>query len=120
MNIEECYEQLGGNYVEVSKRLPNLQLIEKFIGKFLDDKSFETLCLQIECKNRDGAFRAAHSLKGVCSNLSFSRLSDSVSRLTELLRPETGSVSDKVIELFNDVRHDYEITADAIRRYLNP
>lgn len=118
MNIEECYEKMGGNYEDVSTRLPNLELIEKFIGKFLDDQSFETLRQQIKCRNREEAFRAAHTLKGICANLAFTRLLDSVSHLTEELRQEADSVSETAINLFTDVRSDYELTADAIRRYL--
>lgn len=119
MNIEECYEKMGGNYADVSMRLPGIKLIEKFIGIFLEDKSFETLRMQIESRNREQAFRAAHTLKGICANLSFNRLLTSVSQLTEELRTETNSVSDAVIELFKDVERDYEITADAIREYLD-
>ena len=116
---EECYEKIGGNYAEVSMRLPNPRLIERFVGKFLEDNSYEMLCTQIECRNRKEAFLAAHALKGVCANLSFSRLMDSVSRLTEVLRPETSSVSDHAIKLFGDVKRDYEMTAETIRSYLN-
>ena len=119
MNIEECYEELDGNYADVSKRLPGLRLIEKFIEKFLEDKSFDTLRMQIECGNREEAFRAAHTLKGVCANLSFTRLLNSASRLTEDLRSQTSNVSDNTIELLKDVEHDYEITVNAIRKYLD-
>lgn len=120
MNIEECYEELGGNCSEIKMRLTGIGLIDKFLVKFLDDKSFDTLCRQMECGNREEAFRAAHTLKGICANLSFSRLLASVSGLTEELRPasETNSVSYKAIDMLSDVRRDYEVTADAIRRYL--
>ena len=43
MTIEECYQELGGNYAEVCTRLPSPRLVEKFVGKFLDDRSYETL-----------------------------------------------------------------------------
>lgn len=119
MNIEECYEKLGGNYAEVSKRLPSLKLIEKFIGIFLEDKSFETLRMQIEDGNREEAFCAAHTLKGICANLSFTKLLCSSSRLTEELRQDTNYISDTAFELFKNVERDYEATTDAIRRYLD-
>ena len=119
MNIEECYERLGGNYADVRMRLPSVGLIEKFIGRFLEDKSFEELCQELECGNREGAFRAAHTLKGISANLGFSKLLGSASRLTEELRPQTSSVSEKAADLFQAVRNDYEMTVDAIRRYLN-
>lgn len=118
MNIEECYEELGGNYTELSKRLPSTRLIEKFIGKFLEDQSFETLCQQMECRNREKAFQAAHTLKGVCANLSFTRLLTSAAQLTEALRPETSLITDETLTMLSDVKRDYETTVGAIRRYL--
>ncbi|MGN0783971.1 MAG: Hpt domain-containing protein [Christensenellales bacterium] len=118
MNIEECYEEMGGNYAEVKKRFPSLGMIEKFIGKFLDDKSFETVCRETEQGNREEAFRAAHTLKGICANLSFSRLLQSTSRLTEVLRAQKESIPDEAVELLEAVRRDYEGTVNAIRKYL--
>lgn len=117
MNIEECYEKMGGNYAEVSMRFPNQRMIEKFIGKFLEDESFDTLCSQIQCSNKKEAFCASHALKGVCANLGFSSLFDTTTRLTEELRDETSPISEKTIELLKDVRHDYDITVDAIHKY---
>lgn len=119
MNIEECYKLLGGDYPDVCKRLPVPDLIEKFIRIFLEDKSFASLRTHIECGDREEAFLDSHTLKGICANLSFTRLLDSSSRLTEELRSGTNTVSDTAIELFKDVERDYEITADAIRKYLN-
>lgn len=119
MDMEECYEKLGGNYADVSARLPSLRSVEKFIAAFLEDKSFETLCQQIECGNREEAFRAAHTLKGICANLSFTKLFTSASRLTEELRPKTSTISDACIELLGEVQCDYALTTEAIRGYFN-
>ena len=118
MTIEECYQEMDGNYAEVSKRLPSTRLIEKFIVKFLEDGSFETLCGELQAGNRAEAFRAALTLKGVCANLGFSRLMVSAGRLTEVLRPETDAVPDGAAALLEDVRRDYQLTAGAIRRYM--
>lgn len=119
MNIEECYEKIGGNYADVSTRIPGIGLIEKFIGIFLEDKSFDMLRSQLECGNRGEAFRAAHTLKGICANLSFAKLLYSTARLTEELRPEKSFSPDTAIQLFKDVERDYLVTADTIRKYLD-
>lgn len=118
MTIEQCYQALGGNYAEVSSRLPSARLIEKFVGKFLEDPSFDTLCAQIQAGNRPEAFRAAHTLKGVCANLSFTKLLTSSAALTEVLRPETDTIPETAAALLEDVRRDYAQTVDAIRAYL--
>ncbi|MDD6484963.1 MAG: Hpt domain-containing protein [Clostridiales bacterium] len=119
MNIEECYEKMNGNYADVSTRLPSLKMIERFISSFLEDKSYESLCVQMQSGNREEAFRSAHTLKGICANLGFSGLLKSTEKLTEELRAEIDTVSEKAAALFSDVKRDYEMTAGAIRGYLN-
>lgn len=92
MTIQECYQNLGGDYAQVETRLPSVSLVKRFITKFLDDGSFSELCRTMESGQRAEAFRAAHTLKGVCANLCFDRLLASASQLTELLRPETDTI----------------------------
>ena len=118
MTIEECYQELGGNYAEVCTRLPSPKLVQKFAGKFLEDQSYATLCGQMDANNRAEAFRAAHTLKGVCANLSFTRLFTSAAALTEALRPEGEGIPAETRPLLEDVHRYYRITVDAIRRYL--
>lgn len=118
MTIEECYQELGGNYAEVCTRLPSPKLVQRFVGKFLEDPSCVTLCGQMDANNRAEAFRAAHTLKGVCANLSFTRLFSSSAALTEALRPEGEDIPAEAFSLLEDVRRDYQTTVDAIRRYL--
>ena len=119
MTIQECYQEFGGDFNEVKMRLPSEKMIEKFIAKFLDDSSFSDLRIAMEEGSRHRAFAAAHTLKGVCSNLSLNKLSLSASKLTELLRPETEEIPTGADELFEDVRCDYELTVSAIRAYLD-
>ena len=117
MTIEECYQELGGSYAEVCTRLPSPRLVEKFAAKFLEDQSFETLCKEMEAGCRQEAFRSAHTLKGVCANLGFTRLLESASALTEILRPESDAIPEAAFALMEQVRGDYQRTVDAIRRY---
>lgn len=118
MTIEQCYQVLGGSYEEVNLRLPSLRLVEKFIAKFLTDTSFDTLCAQMDSGNREEAFRAAHTLKGVCANLGFGRLQDTSSRLTEVLRSQSDTIPPEAAPLLAQLREDYRVTVDAIRGYL--
>ena len=118
MTIEECYQQLGGDYATLKKRLPNDSLIKRFITKFLDDSSYSELCDALQKGQRDEAFRAAHTLKGVCANLGFDQLENSASALTELLRPKDIGIPEEAVSMMKDVKHDYEMTVGAIRAYL--
>lgn len=71
MTVKECYEQMGADYEGVLGRLRSEALIKKFAKKFLDDGSFQSLKDNLAAGNGEEAFRAAHTLKGVCQNLGF-------------------------------------------------
>ena len=119
MTIQECYQQLGGDFANIETRLPSISLVTKFITKFLNDSSFSELCQALERGQREEAFRAAHTLKGVCANLCFDRLGASAGRLTELLRLEGSGIPEGAAPLLEEVRRDYGLTVDAIRAYLD-
>ena len=74
MTMQECYKAIGGNYEAVLGRLHSEALIQRFTLKFFEDQSYLQLKQALENKNYEDAFRSAHTLKGVCQNLSFDRL----------------------------------------------
>lgn len=118
MTIEDCYRKIGGNYADVRARLLNDDLISKFIAKFPGDDTFSNLCAGIRDGNRAEAFRAAHTLKGICQNLGFEPLLASTGKLTELLRPEASGIPDEAGKLLDEIRRDYENTVSAILEYM--
>ena len=113
MTLKECYAALGGDYEDVLGRLPE-RLVQKFVLKFLNDGSYELLCRSLADGNREEAFRAAHTIKGVAQNLSFTALYQSASALSEALR---GGFSPEAPALAAQVDADYAKTAAAIRAY---
>lgn len=114
MTLQECYAALDGSYEEAAGRLRSDRLVQKFILKFLEDGSYGLLLSSLEEQNYKEAFRAAHTIKGMCQNLSFTRLGDSSSRLSEALR---GGWTPEVPVLVEQVRNDYQRTAAAIRSF---
>lgn len=114
MTLQECYAAIGGSYEDVIGRLRAERLVQKFVLKFLQDGSYDLLCRSMEAQNYQEAFRAAHTIKGVCQNLSITRLEQSSSRLTEALRAGQPPEDDT---LFQQVKEDYRVTADAIRAF---
>ena len=118
MTIEECYQEIGGDYADVSSRLPSARLINKFVAKFLDDPSFDQLCEKMKIGDRVEAFRAAHTLKGVCANLGFGHLLAVAVELTEVLREGNDQIPETAIPLLDNVREAYNQTVAAIRTYL--
>ena len=116
MTLKECYEILGGGYEDVLSRFMSERLVQKFVIKFLDDKSFDTLKSSLEIGNYEEAFRAAHTIKGICKNLGFEKLLHSSSSLTEALRNKQYNITD---ELFLKVQADYIDAVRAINVYNN-
>lgn len=117
MNLQECYEAFGGSYEDVNTRLAKDTLIHRLVIKFLDDKTYESLLRAMENKDYGEAFRGAHTLKGLCQNLSFERLGKSASALTELLRNWESEPVDEVMceSLWRQVSEDYMSVVNAIK-----
>ena len=66
----------------------------------------------LEEKDAPTAFRAAHTLKGVCQNLGFDALYVPSSALTEALR---GGSLDGADELFPPVEKEYQRVVEALK-----
>ena len=80
----------------------------------------EILCigeLQAAIESGDGAeaFRASHTLKGICLNLGFTALFDASSDLTEKLRGNN-TLDDESKSLFARVHEEYDRTIQAIEK----
>lgn len=114
MTIQECYAALEGDYEEVVGRLYSEALVKKFAGKFLADQSYQLLESSLRSEDFEEAFRAAHTLKGVCQNLSFTRLYQSSHDITEALRTKQ---YDQAARLFPRVEADYAQTVAAIQAF---
>ena len=114
MTIRECYEELGLDFDAVLSRLINERLVQKFALKFLDDPSFQNLKDALDSKDVETAFRAAHTLKGVCLNLGFDNLFAPSQELTEKLRGAT--TIEGTDELFAAVEKEYDRTCEALRK----
>ena len=114
MTIKECYDAMGADYQNTLNRFPNEAFIKKFVLKFLDDNSYANLKEAIAAGNVEEAFRAAHTLKGVCLNLGFDNLFAPSQELTEKLRGAT--TIEGTDELFAAVEKEYDRTCEALRK----
>lgn len=111
---QEFKKQLETVGVDVNtglKRFMNNEaLYMKFLNKFLTEPTYEQLKECIEKEDYQGAFRQAHTLKGVSANLSLILLTDKVSQLVELLRnceSPTEEISVKAKEYMNEITEKY-------------
>ena len=113
MTIKECYAMADADFDDVLKRLGSEAMLKRFAVKFLNDTSFEDLKEGIRLQDGEKAFRAAHTLKGVCLNLGFSGLGKVSAELTEKLRGRDITGSE---ELLQKVEEKYIILVDALRQ----
>lgn len=117
MNIKEFYESVidhsGNEYANVMRRLGSERLVNKYLKKMTEDKSFGNLKEAIASGDYKGAFMAAHTIKGICMNLGLKTLTDSSSALTEELRNNPDPT--RAEALLKEVEKDYEAVTEGIR-----
>ena len=114
MTLQECYAALGGDCAEVLSRLRSEALVQKFLLKFPADPSYDLLETSLAAGNWEEAFRGAHTIKGVCQNLDFTRLYRSSCQLSEALR---NGFTPEAPALAEQVKADYAQTVSAIRAF---
>lgn len=115
MTVKECYDAMGADYEDVLGRLRNDDRIRKFVLKVLKDPSYSLLCDSLEAKNIPEAFRAAHTMKGICQNLSLNRLYESTHEMAELLRNRE-EYGEDIEPVLKKVKEDYEVTVACIQK----
>ncbi len=112
MTLKECYTAIEGDYNDVMSRLMTEKLVSKFVVKFLNDESYNQLVDFMKSENIEEAFRAAHTLKGVSQNLSFTKLYEPTHDVTEALRANDLA---KAKEIMPKVDEAYLQTITAIK-----
>ena len=101
MTLKEFYETIGADYQSTLLRMGNSErIVDKFVRKYPNEKVVAMLKESFDAKDYETAFRLAHTLKGLCANLGFSKLQKVSSELTEGLRDH---VADNAPELLEQV-----------------
>lgn len=93
----------------------NVALMDRFFGKFLNDPNYKKLSDAIAEGNKEDAFAAAHTLKGVCGNLSLKALEKIVAEQTEMLR---GGDMEAAAAVMPKVKEEYERLKEAFGKVL--
>ena len=86
-------------------------LLERLLGKFTADKNFDALGSALAGGDAQRAYAAAHTLKGVCGNLSMTALYELFTRQSDALR--RGDL-DAGAALMGEIAPAYERMAAAI------
>ena len=112
MTIKQCYQAMGADYEDVAQRLPSEAMVKKFAMKFSEDESFAQLTEALKSGDVETAFRAVHTMKGLCLTLGFSQLAAPSSELTELLRAKQLDGSEA---LYNKLAQEYTKTVEFLK-----
>ena len=87
LTLEQFYTSVGSDAKDVIARLGGSPaLVMRFLAKFPADKSLDDLKSALDRGDGGTAFRAAHTMKGVCATLGLQSLCTKSSEITEMLR----------------------------------
>lgn len=111
MTMPEFYQAVGGDIDDVIERLEDLDIVKWNLLGFEDDPSYSELLQSLDQHNKKDAFRAAHTLKGICYTFGFQRLGDSASVICEKLREGKAPTKESLYQL----SEDYHTVIRAIR-----
>ncbi len=114
------YEQLKEAGVDtqslINRLMGNEALVGIFIKKFTEDKNFTELKIAFAGNDAKAAEMKSHTLKGMCGNLSLTRLYELFSEQVSLIRKgELESAANMMTELENI----YDSTLSAMISWLN-
>ena len=98
LTIEQL-KDYGANVDEgLSRCLGNEAFYLKMVNMALQDTSFDKLRDAVAADDKDAAFEAVHSLKGVLGNLALTPIYDPVVEMTELLRARKDADYDTLLQ----------------------
>lgn len=121
MNMMELYRMIGADYQEVQSRLGNEKIIERFIRRFSEDKTFERLLAAYDAGDAEAVYDEVCTFVEVCRSLSLSKLAETAGVIMEAYRPENSDSREQfhVADLFDTLAEQYHTTMDAIRKTMN-
>lgn len=112
--LREIYDIAGSDAEKVLARFGgNEEMLKHFLCLFAQDSSFSELQVALAAGNTEEAFRAVHTLKGICANLGFERLYEKASTMTEFLR--RGEL-ENAKSLFPGLAGEYETVMEALNQ----
>ena len=110
--VKQELKDMGFDLDDALKRFVNNEaLYEKFLVKFSSDPNYSLLVDSVKNCNKEEAFKAAHTLKGVCGNLSINRLLELVSKQVEYFRADKW---DEGVAMMDTITDEYNKTVKAI------
>ncbi len=102
----------------LNRFMGNINLYTKFLHKFPADDNFAKLKASIDNKDKDGAFMAAHTVKGVAANLGLDSFSKEIEKLVEIFRGVQSYPENEDIDVIYAMAEEkYNEICSVIRKY---
>lgn len=120
MTIQELYKNIGGDYEDAISRLVDEKYVKKYIKWFLTDTSFDEL-MSAKNNNRpeEECFKAAHTFKGVCLNLSLSDLLVDAVPITDHYRASGKIICENLEAHYEELVRKHKIAFEYITQFAN-
>lgn len=111
--LKEAFAAYGADYEATMGRFMGSQAMYlRFLDMFFQDESFQKLGAALRGGDLNGAFEAAHTLKGISGNMGLAPLYAAVCAIVEPLR--AGTARDDYPALYQAIQAEYR-KADAFR-----
>lgn len=115
MTLKECYEKMNGNYDLALSCIRKEDRLASIVLLFYENNLNLDLKNALDQGDAETAFRHAHTMKGLCSTLGLTNLTNAAVELTENLRgrsftSETNALAEKVFI-------EYKIVLDTIKEF---
>ena len=114
MDYKEFYNSIGVNYEVPLRRFGGERLLLKYLNRMPTDPTFGKLRDCMKRKDAEGAFRAAHTLKGVALNLELTPLAIPSSELAEMLRDKR-TISAEAIKIYRQIESVYNSILEKLK-----
>ena len=109
--------EAGINVESAMKRfMGNGALYRMMLEKFLSEESFQDLTEVVACGNGEKALERAHTLKGICGNLSMDWLYELFSEQVSLMR---AGKWEEAYHMMPDITEKYENVVTGIKKWLD-
>lgn len=114
MTIADFYGIIDADYNEVMGHLVKEDRVYKYLNRFVEENMYAIFDKAYSEGNYEEAFRATHSLKGMCLNLGFSKLESASSDVCEELRH--GAPKIDISEMIEIMKIYYDEVVDNIKK----
>ncbi len=112
MNVREVYESLGYDLYDVKSRLTdNEDFIARILRKFSEDGNLSRFEKALSSEDYTDAYEAVHAIKGMVSNMGFSRHYELSLKITQKLK---ASDYEGLDDLCAELKEENDRVLDAI------